>query len=60
MRAWQYLFCGINGHTVPLLFLDTDMESNDPIDRVLTDHLYGGDERYRLCQESLLERPTTA
>src|SRR5215212_5728027 len=54
VRPWQYLFCGIYGQTVPLLFLDTDMESNDPRDRVLTDHLYGGDERYRLCQEALL------
>src|SRR5262249_32902230 len=43
-----------NGHTVPLFFLDTDIEGNDPRDRVLTDHLYGGDERYRLCQEVLL------
>jgi glycogen phosphorylase len=54
VRAWQYLFCGSTGHTVPLLFLDTDLEVNDPRDRVLTDHLYGGDERYRLCQEALL------
>jgi starch phosphorylase len=54
VRAWQYLFRGINGHTVPLLFLDTDAEENDPRDRVLTDHLYGGDEHYRLCQEVVL------
>jgi starch phosphorylase len=54
VRAWQYLFRGIHGHTVPLLFLDTDAEENDPRDRVLTDHLYGGDEHYRLCQEVIL------
>jgi starch phosphorylase len=54
VRAWQYLFRGIHGHTVPLLFLDTDAEENDPRDRVLTDHLYGGDEHYRLCQEVVL------
>ncbi|MBM4260740.1 MAG: alpha-glucan family phosphorylase [Deltaproteobacteria bacterium] len=54
VRAWQYLFCGTKGSTVPLLFLDTDLDANDPHDRVLTDHLYGGDERYRLCQEVLL------
>ncbi len=54
IRAWQYVFVGTNGHTVPLFFLDTDIEGNDPRDRVLTDHLYGGDERYRLCQEVLL------
>ncbi|MGE5819575.1 MAG: alpha-glucan family phosphorylase [Deltaproteobacteria bacterium] len=54
VRAWQYLFCGITGHAVPILFLDTALDDNDPRDRVLTDHLYGGDERYRLCQEVVL------
>lgn len=54
VRAWQYEFRGITGHIVPLLFLDTDLEENDARDRVLTDHLYGGDERYRLCQEIVL------
>jgi glycogen phosphorylase len=39
VRAWQYCFHGIAGHGVPLLFLDTDLEENDPRDRVLTDHL---------------------
>jgi len=54
VRAWQYSFRGIAGHVVPLFFLDTDLEENDPRDRVLTDHLYGGDEHYRLCQEVVL------
>ncbi|HEX9146948.1 MAG TPA: alpha-glucan family phosphorylase, partial [Candidatus Binatia bacterium] len=54
VRAWQYLFRGITGHAVPILFLDTALDENDPRDRVLTDHLYGGDERYRLCQEVVL------
>ena len=54
VRAWQYLFRGVTGCVVPLLFLDTHLEENDPQDRALTDHLYGGDERYRLCQEAIL------
>lgn len=54
IRAWQYRFNGVMGHVVPLLLLDTDLEENDPQDRVFTDHLYGGDERYRLCQEAVL------
>jgi starch phosphorylase len=54
IRAWQYRFPGIMGQTVPLLLLDTDLEENDSRDRVLTDHLYGGDDRYRLCQETVL------
>ena len=52
--AWQYTFSGITGHAVPLLFLDTDLEENSPADRGLTDFLYGGDQRYRLCQEVIL------
>src|ERR1044071_8524986 len=52
--AWKYLFTGVTGHTLPLVFLDTDLPENDPDDRNLTDYLYGGDERYRLCQETIL------
>jgi starch phosphorylase len=54
VRAWKYLFHGITGQAVPLLLLDTDLDDNDPRDRVFTDHLYGGDERYRLSQEAIL------
>ena len=54
IRAWQYSIRGVNGHVVPLLFLDTNLPDNDPEDRALTDHLFGGDERYRLCQEVVL------
>ena len=52
--AWKYIFRGVTGRTVPLFFLDTDLEENDAADRGLTDFLYGGDERYRLCQEAIL------
>lgn len=52
--GWQYIFTGITGHSVPLIFLDTDLEENTPADRGLTDFLYGGDQRYRLCQEAIL------
>lgn len=54
VAAWQYLFTGITGHTVPLLLLDTDLPENTAADRGLTDFLYGGDQRYRLCQEAIL------
>ena len=52
--AWRYQFVGITGHIVPLFFLDTDLDDNDSADRGFTDYLYGGDERYRLCQEAIL------
>ncbi len=54
VTAWQYTFTGNTGHEVPLVFLDTDLEGNESSDRHLTDFLYGGDDRYRLCQETIL------
>jgi starch phosphorylase len=54
VRAWRFEVRGFNGRSVPLLFLDTDLPENGPDDRALTDYLYGGDERYRLCQEVVL------
>jgi starch phosphorylase len=54
VRAWQYDVVGETGFTVPVLFLDTALPVNDPHDRDLSDYLYGGDQRYRLCQEYVL------
>jgi starch phosphorylase len=54
IRAWRYDAVGTTGFTVPVLFLDTDLPANDHKDRQLTDYLYGGDDRYRLCQEYVL------
>jgi len=45
---------GTTGFTVPVLLLDTDVSENQPDDRRITDHLYGGDDRYRLTQEVVL------
>jgi starch phosphorylase len=54
IRAWRSFVVGVSGHTVPLYFLDTDLPENSSWDRTLTDHLYGGDQHYRLCQEVVL------
>lgn len=54
VRAWRSFVVGVSGHTVPLYFLDTDLPENSSWDRTLTDHLYGGDQHYRLCQEVVL------
>ena len=54
VRAWRYNVEGITGETVPVFLLDTDLPENSPEDRRLTDYLYGGDTRYRLCQEAVL------
>jgi glycogen phosphorylase len=50
VHAWRYLLQGTSGAEVLVFFLDTEVPGNDPFDRTLTDHLYGGDERYRPCQ----------
>ena len=52
--AWRFDVVGVAGHIIPVFLLDADIEGNDPYDRRLTDHLYGGDTYYRLCQETIL------
>lgn len=54
IQAWVYDLKGIGGSSVPILFLDTNLEQNAPQDRLLTSYLYGGDRRYRLMQEAVL------
>ena len=54
LQAWRFDVVGVTGHVIPVFLLDSDVEGNDPWDRHLTDHLYGGDTYYRLCQETIL------
>jgi glycogen phosphorylase len=54
VTAWRYDVTGEGGFTVPIFLLDTDLPANQDADRMLTDHLYGGDTEYRLGQEILL------
>ncbi len=41
-------------HLVPVLFLDTHLDVNDPRVRPITDRLFAGDLRWRLKQEAIL------
>lgn len=54
IRAWKHLIYGNKGNTLPIYFLDTNIEGNNDEDRKLTSYLYGGDRTYRLCQEIVL------
>jgi len=54
VRAWLYKLKGIKGNLNPIIFLDTDCESNAEEDRRITDYLYGGDQRHRILQEAVL------
>ncbi len=52
--AWLYKLKGHTGNVNPVIFLDTDLESNSEHDRTITQRLYGKDDRYRLLQEIVL------
>ncbi len=52
--AWKFVVTGVRGEQLPVFLLDTDFPENSDFDRTLTDHLYGGDSYYRLCQEMVL------
>jgi starch phosphorylase len=54
IRAWRYWIHGAAGHQVAVYLLDTGFPENSGWDQTLTDHLYGGDQYYRLCQEAIL------
>lgn len=54
LRAWKYEVHGVGGYRIPVYFLDADLPENSDWDRTLTHYLYGGDDRYRLCQEVIL------
>ncbi|HXF42354.1 MAG TPA: alpha-glucan family phosphorylase [Pyrinomonadaceae bacterium] len=48
-RAWQ-----VKVGRIPLYLLDTSVEKNNEIDRLITGHLYGGNSETRIVQEKLL------
>jgi starch phosphorylase len=54
LRCWRRVLEGVLGATIPVYFLDSDLPENGESQRRLTDHLYGGDKRYRLSQECIL------
>lgn len=54
LRCWRMDVTGVSGYVVPVYFLDSDLPENTEQDRTLTHWLYGGDSRYRLCQEVVL------
>ncbi len=54
IQAWLYVVKSLTGGSIPVFFLDTDVEGNSPDDKELTSYLYGGDQAYRLKQEIIL------
>ncbi len=55
LRAWTRNVVGQDGEfRVPAILLDSELPENSDADRTLTHYLYGGDARYRFCQEVIL------
>jgi starch phosphorylase len=54
IQAWLYEEKSRSGDSVPLLFLDTQVDGNSADDQKVTSLLYGGDAAYRLKQEVVL------
>ncbi len=54
VRIWRTEIVGVDGHSVPVHFLDTDVEENAPEDRGISDRLYTSDPYERLRQEAVL------
>ncbi len=54
IQAWIYFVESPRGSVVPVIYLDVDLPENNEKDRILTDHLYGGDNEYRIKQEVIL------
>ena len=51
---WTYSLAGVSGKSIPIYFLDTNLEENDEADRKITDQLYAGGAYERLVQETIL------
>ncbi|MDI6889915.1 MAG: alpha-glucan family phosphorylase [Thermodesulfovibrionales bacterium] len=54
VQAWLHKVRSLTGGSVPVFFLDTDVQGNMLEDREITSYLYGGDQTYRLKQEIVL------
>jgi len=54
VAGWLYVLKGHMNGEIPVILLDTDIDENQPADRVITHHLYGGGDAYRLKQEVVL------
>jgi len=54
IQTWLYKEVSLTGGSIPIFFLDSDVEGNTPEDREITSYLYGGDMAYRLKQEIVL------
>ncbi len=54
VEIWKYNLVGVSGHTVPILFLNTDLPENEDLNKYVSFNLYTPFENTRLKQEIVL------
>tara|TARA_Y100001958_G_scaffold158920_1_gene158393 strand:- start:287 stop:1921 length:1635 start_codon:yes stop_codon:yes gene_type:complete len=54
IKACVYNHKSINGNSIPIYFLDTDIPENEKETRKITLRLYSGDDKQRILQEAIL------
>lgn len=54
IEVFRLDYKGLNGHTVPIYFMDSDLECNSEEDRIISLRLYSGNKDHRIMQEAIL------
>ena len=54
VEAYEYSHRGVDGNTIPIYFLDTDLKENFHDDKVISLRLYSGNKDHRILQEAIL------
>ena len=54
IEVYRLDYTGLNGHILPVYFMDTDLESNYAEDRSISLRLYSGNKNHRILQEAIL------
>ena len=54
IQVFRFDYVGHGGHSVPIYFLDTDVEENINDDRIISQRLYSGNKDHRILQEAIL------
>lgn len=53
-KIWEYKQVGLDGHVVPIYFLDTDIDENEQDFRFISSNLYTPYDQTRILQEIML------
>ena len=54
IEVYRLDYTGLNGHILPIYFMDTDLESNSDEDKTISLRLYSGNKNHRILQEAIL------